>query len=222
MAFTVPFLALWRFFSVNQKHHCQIRAKMCVCRLWNWFYGIRRCFFSTLAVILRLLKVLLPKYGWKRVFAGFETGFTAFAVIFLALWRFFCVDLRYHSHIQAKPSVCRLWNRFYSFRCSFFSTLEVFLHRSKVLLHRYGQKRVRWNEISFCGIHCSFFSTLNVFCIYRRYCCQDTGKKVCLQPFKPVLRHSPFFFDHFGWFIASIGGTFDNAINLFLPALKLV
>ena len=31
----------------------------------------------------------MPKYRHKSVFTGFETGFTTFAVLVLALWRFF-------------------------------------------------------------------------------------------------------------------------------------
>ena len=52
----------------------------------------RRSFFSTLEVILRLSKVLLPKYGWKRVFGGFKTRFTAFAFFFSTLDVFLCLS----------------------------------------------------------------------------------------------------------------------------------
>ena len=41
--------------------------------------------FSTLEFILSRLKVLLLRYRRKRPFACIETGFTAFAVLFLTL-----------------------------------------------------------------------------------------------------------------------------------------
>ena len=64
-------------------------------RLWNWFYGIRSSFLSNLVVILCWSDVLWAKYRRKHFFAGFETRFTAFANLFLALLWLFCVDRRY-------------------------------------------------------------------------------------------------------------------------------
>ena len=60
----------------------KIRAKMFVCWLRNRFYGIFRSFLSTFVVILRLSYVPVPRYGLKRCFGDFETGFATFAVLF--------------------------------------------------------------------------------------------------------------------------------------------
>ena len=70
----------------------KIQAKTFICRIWNWVYGICRSIFITLQVYLHRLGVLLPRYGWKRLFASFEIGLTAFAVVFLEHWRLFCFD----------------------------------------------------------------------------------------------------------------------------------
>ena len=43
-------------------------------------------------MILRQSNVPLPTYGRKHFFAGCETGFTAFVVLFWELWWLFCVD----------------------------------------------------------------------------------------------------------------------------------
>ena len=71
-------------------------AKAFIHLLLNQFYGIRCFIFSTLEFILSGSKVLLPRYGQKRSFSGFETSFTAFAVLFLALLWLFCVNRIYH------------------------------------------------------------------------------------------------------------------------------
>ena len=80
--------------------------------------------------------VPLPRYRQKRCFASFKTGFTAFTVLFWAIWWLFCVNWTYR--------------------------------------------------------------------------CKDTGKNVALSPLKSVLRHSPFFFEHFGGYFPSIGHTVTN------------
>ena len=71
-----PFLILhfgYTFASIGGSV-AKIRAKTCIHRLWNRFYGIHRAFFSTFEVILRRSDVLLPRYLWKRPFSGLETG----------------------------------------------------------------------------------------------------------------------------------------------------
>ena len=49
----------------------KIRAKLFIRRLLNQFYVICCSIFNTLEVILSGSKVLLPRYGQKRVFPGF-------------------------------------------------------------------------------------------------------------------------------------------------------
>ena len=44
---------------------------------------------------MRQLELQLRKYGGKHLFAGFEIGFIAFAVLFLEHLKSFCLDWRY-------------------------------------------------------------------------------------------------------------------------------
>ena len=88
------------------------------------FYGISRSFFIILKEFLGISDVAFPRYNTKRVFAGFEIGFMAFAIPFLALLRFFCVDRKYRCKnisknvyfAALKTGICRyflpLWRIF--------------------------------------------------------------------------------------------------------------
>ena len=72
-------------------HHLNIplpryERKCFIAGLYNQFYNILCAFLSTLGTILRPLNMPLPRYGWKHVFASFITGFTAFGVLYWALW----------------------------------------------------------------------------------------------------------------------------------------
>ena len=69
--------------------------------LWpiNRFYDICCRIFRFSKVILIQLVVYFSRYGRKHSFASFETYFTTFAVLYLALWRFLKVDRRYHCHV---------------------------------------------------------------------------------------------------------------------------
>ena len=60
-----------------------IRAKTFIRQLRNWFFGIYCFIFRTLEVTLSQWEVLLPRYRQKHSFAGFDTDFTAFAVLFV-------------------------------------------------------------------------------------------------------------------------------------------
>ena len=55
-------------------------------------------------------------------------------------------------------------------------------------------------KIRFCDIRCSFLSILMFILLTITYICQDIGENIALPALKPVLRHSPFFFEHFGGF----------------------
>ena len=68
---------------------------MVIVLLVNWVYIINSSNFRTLEFILRRLEVRLPRYKRKRLFAGFEIGFTVIAVLFFEHWRFICIDWRY-------------------------------------------------------------------------------------------------------------------------------
>ena len=87
--FAVLFLHFGGIFASIGGTVTKILDKTYVGRLRNRFYGIRRSIFSPLEVILRRLKIPLPRYGLKRVFARFKTGITAFAILFFALLMFF-------------------------------------------------------------------------------------------------------------------------------------
>ena len=75
----------------------KIPAKTIICRLFNRFYGNHYSIFSILVANFSQLKLPLPRYGRKGLFAGIKTGFTAFAVLFLVIWNLFLVNLLYRS-----------------------------------------------------------------------------------------------------------------------------
>ena len=94
-ALAVLFLEHSRLFCINWRYGCQDTIEnVCLPAL---ILVLRHLlfYFRTLEVILRRLEVQLPRKGRKRLFAGFEIGFMAFAVLFLEHWRLFCVDRRY-------------------------------------------------------------------------------------------------------------------------------
>ena len=110
----------------------KIRAIMSIHGLLNRFCGFHCTIFSTLEVILCQSKALLLRYGKKRSFSGFETGFTSFAILFLALLGLFLVDRRQHcqdSGENVNSSALKPVLRHYLF---YFSTLEVIFSQSKV------------------------------------------------------------------------------------------
>ena len=125
----------------------KIWAKMFIRRLWNRRSVIRcsifRTFeviFWTFEVIFSQLKVGFQKHKRKRSFSRFENCFTVFAVLFLALWSLFLLDYRYCCQDMGKTFIRQLWNRFCGISCSIFSTLEIILSWSEVLLPRYERK----------------------------------------------------------------------------------
>ena len=81
----VLFFEFWRFYLITEVTIAKIQGKMLINWLCNPFNNIRCSIFRTLEVIFSRLKLPLPKYKRKRSFADFETGFTAFAVLFLAV-----------------------------------------------------------------------------------------------------------------------------------------
>ena len=63
----------------------KILTKKFIRRLLKRLYGICSSTFSNLEVIFSRLKVSFSRHEQKRSFAGFETGFVSFFVVFLAL-----------------------------------------------------------------------------------------------------------------------------------------
>ena len=128
--------------------------------LWNWnrFTAFGFLFFTTLDGFLRWSEVPLLTYRQKLVFACFETGFMAFSVLLLALWRFFCVDHRYRCQdtaINVCSPVLKPVLRYFSFYFLYFRGIFASIGgtfskiREKTFVCRL------WNR--FYGIRRSFF-----------------------------------------------------------------
>ena len=150
------------YFESIEGTFIKMRIKTFIQQLLNQFYSI---IFSSLEVILSILKVLLPKYGQKCLFAIFQTDLTAFPVLFLTLWRLFCVDRRYSCN-----------DRFEKFNTPFksllrhslfyFQHLEVILSRSKVPLPRYRPKCSFTSfETGFTAFTFLFLALCRLFCV---------------------------------------------------------
>ena len=132
----------------------------------------------------------MPRYERKCWFANFGTSFTAFAVLFLELWRLFLLDWRYccqntgenvHS-LFLKPVLRHLLLNFYQFGGYFC--------RSKVPLLRYMLKSLFASfEPGFNAFAILFLALWRLFLGDWRYRCQDTGKKVHSPSLKLVLQH---------------------------------
>ena len=116
---------LQRFFTLIGGMVVKILAKTFLL-LWNRLYYIRRSIFRTIEVILRWLEIQLPQYGDKRLFAGFEIGFTTIAVLFIEHWSFYLVDLRYCCQDTGKNFYSLICNWNYSIRRSIFWKLFCF------------------------------------------------------------------------------------------------
>ena len=152
------------------------QAKTFICRLWILFYNIHCSIFSTLEVILCQSEVLLPRYGRKRSFVLFETGFTTFVVLFLAIWRLFLVDWKYPCQDAARMFIRRLWNRLYSSSSSIFRIWRLFLALCRLFLvdRRYSCQNTSENvhspgfETCFTAFPVLFFALWMLFWVYWR------------------------------------------------------
>ena len=142
-------------------------------RLWNRFYWISCSIFSTLEDNFSQSKVPFPRYERKGSFYSLETDFTAFIILFLALWRIFWVDRKYLCQDTNENVHFRLWIRFYSTCCSIFTTLEVILSRSKVWLKTFISSHLN----RFYCICCSIFSTLEVILTWSMLIMPRYGQK---------------------------------------------
>ena len=140
-------------------------------------------------------EVPLQKYGQKRVFASFETVFTAFVVIFLPLCMVFYVDLRYRCQ-HTGINVCSLaLKQFLRHSPYFLSHYRLFCVDQRYFCQDTGENVCSPGfETGFTVFAVLFLALLRLFCIYQRYCCQDTGENVCSPDLKPFLWCSPFFF----------------------------
>ena len=164
---------------------------MYICRLINWFNGIRCSIFCTLEVIFSWWEVPMPRYGLKGLFA---------AVFFWALWWLFYVyhkyrcqdtgknvpllpmkpDLRHSlfffghlggyfasigrtvSKILTKTFLRHLWNRFYGILCFFWVLRRFFGSIEPSFAKLWAKTLHRLLWNRFCNFRCSIFSTLEV------------------------------------------------------------
>ena len=114
------FLSIWPTFA-------RIQAKTLVRRLWNRLLVIHCSFLNILVVILRQFDVPLPRYRQKCWFAGFETEFTAYAVLFWALWWYFCINRTYHCQDMDATILLAPLKPFLPNFLKFFCTLVIIL-----------------------------------------------------------------------------------------------
>ena len=163
--------------------------KTLIRRLLNQFCSIRSYIFSNLEVIFNQSELPLPSTGKKHSLAGFETSFTAIAVLFLALWRLLRVNQRFHcqvtsikgivAKIRAQTFILRLWNQFYSIHCSIFWTFECIFRRSNSPLPRYWWKSsISGFETGFTALAVLILELWRLLLVDWRYRCQDSGENV--------------------------------------------
>ena len=84
--FVISFLLLWMFYCVYRRYHCQEKAKNVFSPGLKLVLRHSLFFFNNFRGFFVLIRGIVVRYGHKSVFAGFETDFTAFVIIFLALW----------------------------------------------------------------------------------------------------------------------------------------
>ena len=105
-ALAVILLALWRFFCIDRRYICQDTHKNeCSPTLKPVLQ--HSLFILHFVGFIALIESTVAKYKQKRVFAGFGTGFMAFAILFLTLGRYFCIHQRYRCKITGE-NVCLL------------------------------------------------------------------------------------------------------------------
>ena len=63
------------YFASIARTLAKIWARLFLCGLWNWFYGICRPLLSTFVGILRQSDILLPRSGRKHIFVVFWNQF---------------------------------------------------------------------------------------------------------------------------------------------------
>ena len=126
----------------------KVLEKTLLCRILNWFYGIRQFFFSTLGACFASI---------RRTIAKFENGFAAFSVSFFEQFDgSFASSGGTVAKIRAKTYFPDFEIKF-SAMPIFLSTVVVVLHRSDVPLPRYVRKR------SFANFETAFMAFVVLF-----------------------------------------------------------
>ena len=177
-AFAVLFLAPWSFFCLDRCTVAKIRVKTCLLAL-KLVFAAFAVLFLHFEFFLGLSEVRLPRYGHKHVFVSCETGFTAFVVLF---FHFGCIFEKIGGTIaKIRANTCSPdFKLNLRHPLSFFSTLEVILPCSVVLLPRYGRKCVFVGvETGFTIFSVLFLALWRFYCADQRYRCHDTGINVC-------------------------------------------
>ena len=100
--------------------------------------------------ILGWLYVPLPRYGRKRFFAGIETNFMAFAVLFWAPWWLFWVNWTYSCEDTGERVSSLASKLVLEHLLPFLDTLVAILRRSDVTLPRY------WRQYFLGGFETAF------------------------------------------------------------------
>ena len=174
-------------------------------RLLNLLYGIRHSFLRTLVFFLRESGIPLPIYRQKRCFAGF---FTAFAVLFWALWWLFCVILIYRCQYTCENVIS--------------SALKTILRHSSFFFIHFGGffmsfEHTVTNICCFTGFETGFKAFLLFFwalwwliCFNLTYRCQDMGENVSSPILKLILSHLLFFFEIFWWLFLKIWSSLSR------------
>ena len=93
--YCVNLWALWWLFCYILPYRCKDTGENVAFSTFQPVLMHLPVFKNILVVILHQSDMPLPKYRQKRCFTCFKTGFTAFAVLFWALWWLFCVNLMY-------------------------------------------------------------------------------------------------------------------------------
>ena len=159
--------------------------------------------FEHLVAILCPLDVLFPRYGLKRFFAGFETGFRAFAALFRVLgWRF-CLNQTYRCQntggkvcsLALKPFLLHSPLFFENFGGYFVSIVYIFAKIRVETFLRASQPVLR-HVPHFCEHIGGHFASIG-----------RTVAKVQAETFFRVLRHSQLIFENYGGIFSSIGCT---------------
>ena len=151
------------FFALMRRTVAKKQVKTLLHWLWKQFYDIFSSFLSTLVVILCQMDVSLLKYGRMYCIAWFETCFTAFAVLFLALRWLFCVNPIYRcqdTHENVLSSTLKMVLRHLTFFFDHFGGYFSSIRRTVAKI----QVKMLLRQLlkQFYGICSSFLSTLVV------------------------------------------------------------
>ena len=194
-------------------------------RLQYQFYGIRCSLFSTLEVILSLSNVRFPIYGQKRSCSGFETSFTAFDVLFLALWRLYWVDWRYccqdtgkNVYAPALNPVLRISLFYFEHFLGYFESIECTVAKiwAKVFI------RLLWNP--FYGIRCYICSNFMVISSWSEVLLPRYGTNSSFLSFETGITEFAVLFLAL-WKLVWVDWRYccqDMGENIHFPALKPV